>query len=122
MLANKSKSGAGRLILTDGAHVMLANFRDERASVATHLNCASASPVEVALLHDHLRREFLVKRDDFVRERCGGDYIWPKDEPFTPYDLPKPPALPRWLDWLVNASVAALLGLIGFGVYWLVLR
>jgi hypothetical protein len=28
----------------------------------------------------------------------------------------------RWADWLVNTSVAALLGLIGWGVYELLLR
>ena len=32
LLASKSKSGAGRLLATDGAQVMLANFADERAS------------------------------------------------------------------------------------------
>ncbi len=64
VLASKSKSGAGRLLATDGAQVMLANFADERPSVPMHLNCAESSPAEVALLHDRLHREFILNRAD----------------------------------------------------------
>ena len=67
------KNSLTRIVLTDGAHVMLATFTDERASVGMHINCASASPVEVALLHDRLRREFIDKRhrlcDRLLRRR-----------------------------------------------------
>jgi hypothetical protein len=41
--------------------VMLANFADERPSVPMHLNCAESAPAEVALLHDRLHREFILK-------------------------------------------------------------
>ena len=61
----RRKNSLTGIVLTDGAHVMLANFADERASVGMHINCASASPVEVALLHDRLRREFIDKRHDY---------------------------------------------------------
>ena len=40
----------------------------------------------------------------------------------VPYVPPEPATLPPWADWLVNTSVAALLGLIGWGVYELLLR
>ena len=35
---------------------------------------------------------------------------------------PEPATLPPWADWPMNTSVAALLGLIGWGVYELLLR
>jgi hypothetical protein len=40
----------------------------------------------------------------------------------VPYVPPEPATLPPWADWLMNTSVAALLGLIGWGVYELLLR
>jgi hypothetical protein len=39
----------------------------------------------------------------------------------VPYVPPEPATL-SWADWLMNTSVAALLGLIGWGVYELLLR
>ena len=122
LLASKSKSGAGRLLAVDGALVMLASFADERASVATHLNCADASPVEVTLLHDRLHREFIAKRPHFVNELCGGEYIWPRDKPFIAFQPPAPVIVPRWKARLVDLSIAAMLALIGWGFYEFVLR
>jgi len=117
------KNSLSRIVLTDGAHVMLATFTDERASVGMHLNCASASPVEVALLHDRLRREFIDKRHDYVSGCCDGAFTWSKDKPgFKPFVLPKRAKLPAWADWLANALVAGILALFGFGFYWLVVR
>ena len=74
------KNSMTRIVLTDGAHVMLANFADERTSVGMHINCASASPVEVALLHDRLRREFIDKRHHYVTDCCDGAFIWPEGQ------------------------------------------
>ncbi|MGO9058025.1 MAG: hypothetical protein ACLQU2_11675 [Candidatus Binataceae bacterium] len=122
LLASKSKSGAGRLLAADGALVMLANFGDARASVPTHLNCADASPVEVALLHDRLHREFIARRPQLVDEICGGEYIWPKDKPFIAFQPPAPAVIPRWKTWLVDLSIAMMLALIGWGFYEFVLR
>ncbi|MFZ1110283.1 MAG: hypothetical protein WAN43_18285 [Rhodomicrobium sp.] len=116
-VANKSKSGLGRLLATDGAHVLLANFSDERRSVPMHLNCAEASPVEVSLLHDRLRREFIDRRGDFVREHCGGEFVWPKDKPFAVWNAPAPAVIPRWKARMVDLSIAIGLGLIGWGLY-----
>jgi len=117
------KNVLSRIVLTDGAHVMLATFADERASVGMHINCASAFPGEVALLHDRLRREFLDKRHHYVTGCCEGAFIWPEDKPaFKPFVLPKPVKLPAWADWLANALVAGILALFGFGFYWLVAR
>jgi hypothetical protein len=83
ILAGKSKSGVGRLLATDGAFVILANFADERRSVPMHLNCADCSPVEAAMLHDRLRLEFLDRRLDLVADQCGGEFAWPEDRPFV---------------------------------------
>ncbi len=122
LLASKSKSGAGRLLAADGALVMLANFADARASVATHLNCADASPVEVALLHDQLHREFIARRPQLVNELCGGEYIWPKDKPFIAWQPSAPAVVPRWKARLVDLSIAVALGLIAWAFYEFVLR
>ncbi|MGB8738271.1 MAG: hypothetical protein WCD20_19490 [Rhodomicrobium sp.] len=121
LLAGKSKSGAGQLLAKDGAQVMLANFADERASLPMHLNCADASPVEVALLHDRLHREFIAKRPLLLDGICGGEYIWPKDKPFIAYEAPAPAAIPRWKARLVDLSIAAMLMLIAWGLYQYVL-
>lgn len=122
ILASKSKSGVGRMLTTDGAHVMLANFADERPSVPMHLNCASASPVEMGLLHDRLHREFVVRRSDLVNEKCGGEYIWPKDKPFGAYQPPAPAVIPRWKMRLIDLSIVVVLGVIGWALYELMSR
>ena len=122
LLASKSKSGAGQLLAKDGAQVMLANFADEHASVPMHLNCADTSPVEVAVLHDRLHREFIAKRPHLVNELCGGEYIWPKDKPFIAFQPPAPAAVPRWKARLVDLSIVAMLALIAWAFYEYVLR
>jgi hypothetical protein len=122
MLANKSKSGAGRVLATDGAFVILANFGDERRSVPMHLNCADCKPVEAALLHDRLRLEFLDWRRDLIDERCDGEFVWPKDKPFNAFTPQVTPPLPRWMKGLVDTAIVLLLGLTGWGLYELLLR
>jgi hypothetical protein len=122
LLAGKSKSGAGRILAADGAFVMLANFADERASVATHLNCADATFTDMALLHDRLQREFIGKRLHLINELCDGEYIWPKDKPFIAYKPPAPATMPRWKARLVDLSIAATLALMVWGIYNLVVR
>ena len=105
----------------DGAHVMLANFADEHASVPMHLNCADTSPVEVAVLHDRLHREFIAKRPHLVNELCGGEYIWPKEKPFVAFQHPAPAGVSRWKARLVDLSIAVMLALVGWGFYEFVL-
>ncbi len=117
-----AKSRVGKIILTDGAQVLLGNFRDERATMPMHINCASARPVEVDELHDRLRREFIDKRDEYLRKRCNNEIVWKGRKEFEPFSLPKPVKLPPWADWLANALVAGILGLMGFGFYWFVMR
>jgi hypothetical protein len=117
-LGSKIKAGAGRMLTTDGAVVMLAHFAGERPTDAMHLNCAVASPVEAAQLYDLLTRVFIAMRPDLVSEKCGGDFVWPKKgRRFVAYSPPAPAVVPEWKDRLVNATVAALFGLIGFGLY-----
>jgi hypothetical protein len=122
LLASKSKSGAGRLLATDGALVMLANFADTRGSVATHLNCADASLTDMALLHDRLQREFIAKRLHLVNELCGGEFVWPKDKAFVAFQAPAPGVVPRWKARLVDLSIAMVLALIGWELYAFVVR
>lgn len=122
LLVSKSKSSAGRLLATDGAYVMLANFADERSSEPMHLNCSDAPPTDVASLHNRLNREFLIKRAHLIGEICGGDYVWPRDKPFTAYESPAPAVLPRWKKWLVDLSIAAMLMLAAYAFYEFVLR
>jgi len=119
VLANKSKSGAGRLLTTDGALVMVANFADDRRSVPMHLNCADCTPVEAAMLHDRLRLEFIDKRWDLVADKCGGEHAWPKDRPFVAYTPPAPATVPRWLVHLGDVVMVVVLGLIAGGLYLL---
>ena len=93
---------------------------------ALHIETApllALHPVEVALLHDRLRREFIDKRHDYVADYCDGSFIWEKDKPaFKPFVLPGPVKLPAWADWLANAIVAGILALFGFGFHWFVVR
>ena len=117
-----SKSGAGRVLAADGALIMLANFADERASVATHLNCAVTTLSDMALLHDRLQREFIGKRLHLVNELCGGKFVWPKDKAFVAHEPPAQAVMPRWKARLVDLSIAAMLGLIVWGIYEFVLR
>ena len=117
VLADKSKSGAARLLANDGSMVILANFEDDRSGLPMHLNCAEASPVEMAALHDRLHREFIARRDMVLRDRCQSSYLWSKRKRFAAYRPPAPAVVPKWKDRLVNATVAALFGLIGFGLY-----
>jgi len=116
VLAGKSK--AARLLLTDGAQVMLANFRDECASLPTHLNCADASPVEVATLHNRLHREFIVKRDAVFREILDEGLAWPKTKPpFVAYEPPAHATVSQRLIRLVDLSIITALGLGFWGLY-----
>ena len=113
----KGKNKLSGIVLTDGAHVLLANFKDERSSVPMHINCASARPVEVAELHDRLLREFIHKRDDYVRESYYGEFVWKGRKKFKPFTLPEPAKLPLWADWLANAFVAVILVAMAWGFY-----
>ena len=115
-----SKSKLARFALTDGAHVILANFRDERSGIPMHINCASARPVEIAALHDRLRREFIDKREDYLRELNNGEYIWGKRKRFKAFALQEPEKLSPRMDMLANVCVAVIIGLGALGVYWLI--
>jgi hypothetical protein len=122
VLAGQSKSGIGRLLATDGAFVILANFADERRSVPMHLNCADCAPVEAAMLHDRLRLEFLDRRKDLIADQCDGDFVWSKDRPFATH-VPGISAVPsRWTARLVDLALAAAIGVILWLTYWLYVR
>jgi len=122
VLASKSKSGAGRVFTTDGAFVILANFADERRAVPMHLNCADCTPVEADTVHDRLNFEFLDRQRDLIAERCDGAYVWPKDKPFVAHRPPTAAPLPRWKARLVDLAIVLALGLIGWGLYALLMR
>jgi hypothetical protein len=122
VVASRSKSGVGRLITIDGAFVILANFADEQASIPMHLNCAACAPVEAAELHNCLHSAFIVNRPDAVNENNGGEFIWPRQKRFVAYEPPAPVETPLWMEWASNLIAAAVVGAIGFGFYWLLLR
>ncbi len=117
MLASKSKSGAGRVLTTDGARVMLANFADQSPSVPMHLNCASASATDAALLHDRLHREFIVKRADLLHEICDGEAVWPKNRAFVAFEPPARPHVPLWMGWTMDVVIWAVVALIAYEIY-----
>lgn len=96
--------------MTDGAQVVLAYFDDEQASVPMHLNCASTSPVDVARLHDRLRREFIDKRLDVVVEKCDAEFVWKGK--FEAYKPAGEQQAPRQNEQMMNLLVYAVLLLI----------
>jgi hypothetical protein len=122
VVASRSKSGLARGLLTDGAQVMMANFGDEHASIAMHLNCAEASTVDMARLHDRLHNEFIVKRPALMKQKCGPDRRWPQKTPFVAFTPPAPSKASFWMERLADLIVALILGLLGFGFYWVVIR
>jgi hypothetical protein len=122
LVANKSKSGVGRLLLTDGAYVLFANFGDEQSSMAMHLNCADCTRVEADMLHDRLRLEFLDRRWDLINKQCNRKYVWPKHKPFVPHTPPASQASSWWLRRLSDVFVVLILGLIGAVLYLLLGR
>jgi hypothetical protein len=122
MVASRSKSGVGRFLATDGAQVMLAHFADDKPSVPMHLNCAACAPVEMAVLHDRLTREFIVRRPALLDEKCAGSAEWPTDRPFVAHKPPAPVVVPRWMERAIDAAVVGVLGLAGWALYWLLLR
>jgi hypothetical protein len=122
VLTSKSKSGVGRLLATDGAQVMLANFADDRPSVPMHLNCAACAPVEMAALHDQLTREFIARRSVLLDEKCAGSAKWPKDKPFVAYEAPAPVVVPFWLERVIDVAIVGVMGLVGWALYLLLLR
>jgi hypothetical protein len=121
-LRSKDKTGAITVATTDGALVILAHFDDERPTDPMHLNCAVASPVEAMQLHDRLTREFIANRPGLTEALSNGEYKWPQGKPFTVYEPPAPAMIPPWMNWLINLSIAAVLGGLGFVFYWAVIR
>lgn len=122
-LTNKSKSEAARVLFTDGAEVMLAKFADDRPGVPMHLNCAECTTAEMAILLDRLHREFILRRDALVHQKCAGEYRWSKRKPpFLPYRPPARPSVSRTLVRVVDLAIIGVLGLIGWGLYWLIGR
>jgi hypothetical protein len=122
MLTNKSKSETVRVLATDGAQVMLANFADARPGVPMHLNCAECTKVEMALLLDQLSREFIANRIALLDEKCAGSSVWPKGTPFFPHKTPAPVSVSRTLVRVVDLAIIGVLGLIGWGLYWVIGR
>lgn len=108
----RGKSKIGGPIAHDNAHVIVAQFADERASVPMPLNRAIAKPLEIAELHNRLRVAFIAGRGQIAAKRWQGD--------FTAFAVSR--AQPAWVDWAANVVAACVLGLMGFGFYWLVVR
>lgn len=69
-----SKSVGARIVLTDAAQVITAEFADD---TPIHINCADATPVEIDSVHKALLREFETNKDVLGRRY---DYQWPTDD------------------------------------------
>jgi hypothetical protein len=67
-------------------------------------------------------REFIANRPHLVENKCNGEYVWPDEKPFQTHEPPAPVVIPHWMDWLINLSIAAVLGALGFAFCWLVVR
>jgi hypothetical protein len=79
-----SKSIGGRMVLSDSAQVLLAEFEDD---TALHVNCATASPVDVENLHVALTREFVGNRHILIGSLGQNGYRWPvNDDRVMTYD------------------------------------
>lgn len=111
-----SKSVGAKLAMSDSAHVLLAEFRDD---TALHINCADAPPVDIDRLRVALTREFVIYRDELVGEICHGLYEWPvTDDKVLIYDPGRPSPSPQGktklaleaLGWIVALGVVAVLG------------
>lgn len=111
-----SKSVGAKLAMSDNAHVLLAEFRDDSA---LHINCADAPPVDIERLHVALTREFILRRDELVGEICRGLYEWPiTDDKVVTYDPARPGPGPQGktkllveaLGWIVALGVVVALG------------
>ena len=53
---------------------------------------------------------------------CRGEYVWPEGVAFVPYTPIKLEPLASWIEPAANLAVAAVLGLLGFGFYWFLIR
>ena len=119
------KNRAARVLLTDGAHVVVAHFEGrEGFDAPLNLNCADASAAEASELYAILTREFFGDRDTVLNAtKCRGEYVWPKDAPpFVAYTPGKIEPVSPWIVRAIDLSIVAVLGLFGFGFYWFVLR
>jgi len=117
IVTSRSRSGAARALAADGAFVILANFADERRSVPMHLNCADCTPVEIGMLHDRLRLEFLDRRTGFIERICDGVMVWPNDTPYVAHKAAPPTSSMRGLTYLLDALIAVGLAFLGIGLF-----
>jgi hypothetical protein len=116
-----SKSIGGRVALSDGAQVLTAEFVDD---TPLHVNCATASPVDIERLHVALTREFVGNQHILVGNLCRDAFQWPVDDDrVMTYDpARKPPVsqtsarvLSETLGWI---AALALIGGIAFLLVW----
>ncbi len=110
-----AKSVGAKLAMSDSAHVLLAEFRDD---TALHINCADAPPVEIDRLRVALTREFVIRRDELVGDLCRVAYEWPiSDDKVMTHDSARPSPRPEGrtklfveaLGWIVALGIVAAL-------------
>jgi hypothetical protein len=119
------KYKAAGVALTDGALVAVAHFEGpEGFDAPLHLNCAAASAADAGKLHAILQREFTGQQRAAVlnKAECRGKYVWPEGVAFVPYAPARLDPPPAWVEPLANLAVVAFFGLLGFGVWWFLLR
>ena len=119
VVASRGKSGAGRLVATDGAHVIEASFRDDRPGVSMHLNCAEARLADVAIVHDRLSRDFVTRKTEFLHRLGLAEFRWPDSKPpFVAYQPPAPVAISPWIRHLADLATVAVIVAIAWALYW----
>ncbi len=112
------KSIGGKVALSDSAQVLLAEFVDD---TPLHVNCATASPVEIGHLHVALTREFVGNQHILVGTICRDAFQWPVDDDRvltydparTAPDNRRHSGLSEALGWI------AALALVGGGAFFL---
>lgn len=124
MQAVGNKNAAARVLLTDGALVVVAHFdAPGNRDIPMHLNCADAPAAQAQELCAVLVREFFDQRDDTLqRAKCKGNFVWPKDEPFIEYAPGDLEPLPWWYPLAEYGPAVLVVGLVAGGLYWLFSR
>ncbi len=118
------KYPAARVLLTDGAHAIVAVCEEPGGKeTPMHLNCADAPAAQAHELLTVLQREFFDQRGEALqRAKLRGEYVWPKDRPFVAYTPDKLEPLPWWYPLVEYGPAVFVVALVGGGLYWLFSR
>lgn len=107
-----------QVLLADGAYVISANFSDDHPSLPMYLTRANCTQAQARELHDRLLREFIAKREGYVREINQGEYVWKGKYPTfgvrNNAGSKRDPIIP-WYGWVL-AIILVYFFLVEFGI------